>query len=75
MAKMCIPNIIKRTNMKVYNFLMRLNKIRNVLWHESCKCVCRLNSSVYNSKQIWNGDTCRCNCDGDFAGNRIIIFQ
>ena len=40
MAKMCLPNIIKRVYMKVYNFLMRLNEIRNVLWHESCKCVC-----------------------------------
>ena len=39
MAKLCIPNIVKRVNMKVYNFLMRLNEIRNVLWHESCKYV------------------------------------
>ena len=68
MAKLCVPNIIKRINMKVCNFLMRLNETRNVLWHESCKCVCRLNSSVCNSKQIWNSDTCRCNCNEDFAG-------
>ena len=40
MAKLCVPNIVKRGNMKVYNFLMRLNKTCNVLWHESCKCVC-----------------------------------
>ena len=66
--KLCLPNIIKRINMKVYNFLMRLNETRNVLWHESCKCVCRLNSSVSNSKQIWNSDTCRCDCNEDFAG-------
>ena len=68
MAKMCVPNIIKNVNMKVYNFLMRLNETRNVLRHESCKCVCRLNSSVCNSKQIWNSDTCRCDCNEDFAG-------
>ena len=68
MAKMCVPNIIKRVNMKVYNFLMRLNETRNVLWHKSCKCVCRLNSSVCNSKQIWNNDTCKCDCNEDFAG-------
>ena len=47
---------------------MRLNETRNVLWHESCKCVCRLNSSVCNSKQIWNSDTCRCDCNENFAG-------
>ena len=68
MAKMCISNIIKNVNMKVYNFLMSLNETRNVLWHESCKCVCRLNSSVCNSKQIWNSDTCSCDCNEDFAG-------
>ena len=68
MAKLCVPNIIKRINMKVYNFLMRLNETRNVLWHESCKCLYRLNSSVCNSKQIWNSDTCRCYCNEDFAG-------
>ena len=54
--------------MKVYNFLMRLNETRNVLWHESCKCVRKLNSSVCNNKQIWNSDTCRCDCNEDFAG-------
>ena len=68
MAKLCVPNIVKRVNMKVYNFLIRLNEARNVLWHESCKCVCRLNSSVCNSKQIWNSDTCKCDCNEDFAG-------
>ena len=67
MAKRCVPNIIKNVNMKVYNFLIRLNETRNVLRHESYKCVCRLNSSVCNSKQIWNSDTCRCDCNEDFA--------
>ena len=68
MARICVPNIIKNVNMKVYNFLMKLNEARNVLWHESCKCVYKLNSSVCNSKQIWNSDTCRCNCNEDFTG-------
>ena len=67
MSKMCVPNIIKGVNMKVCNFLMRLNETHNVLWHESCKCICPLNSSVCNSKQIWNSDTCRCDCNEDFA--------
>ena len=61
MTKLCVPNVIKRVNMQVYNFLMRL------LWHESCKCICKLNSSVCNNKQIWNDDTCRCDCNEDFT--------
>ena len=46
---------------------MRLNETCNVLWHESCKCVCKLNSSVCNNKQIWNNDTCRCDFNEDFT--------
>ena len=41
MAKLCVPDIVKRVNMQVYNFLMNLNETRSVLWHESCKCVCK----------------------------------
>ena len=67
MAKLCVPGIIKRINIQVYNFLMRLNETRSVLLHESCKCVCKFNSSVCNNKQIWNSDTCRCDCNEDFA--------
>ena len=52
MAKSCVPIIIKIINMQVYNFLMMLYETRNVLWHESCKSVCRLNSTVCNNKQI-----------------------
>ena len=41
MSKICVPKIVKNVNIKVYNFLMRLNETRNVLWHESSKCVCK----------------------------------
>ena len=68
MSKICVPNIIQNVNIKVYNFLMGLNETRNVLWHESCKCVCLLNSSVCNSKHIWNSDICKYDCNEDFAG-------
>ena len=68
MSKICVPKVIKKVNIKVYNFLMMLKETRNVLWHESCRCVCKLNSSVCNIKQIWNSDTCRCDCNEDFAG-------
>ena len=67
MTKLCVIDVIKRVNVQVYNFLMRLNGTRNVLRHESCKCVCKLNSSVCNNKQIWNDDTCRCDCNEDLT--------
>ena len=68
LEKLCVLNVIKGLHMKVYNFLTMLNETRNVLRHESCKCICKLNSSVCNNKQIWNSNTCRCDCNEDFAG-------
>ena len=35
---------------------------RHVKRHETCKCKCRLNASVYNNKQRWNNDKCKCEC-------------
>ena len=35
MYKIFVAKIVKNVNMQVYNFLMRLNETRNVLWHES----------------------------------------
>ena len=31
MAKLCVPGIVKRVNMQVYNFLMRLNETCSAL--------------------------------------------
>ena len=31
MAKLCLPGIVKRVNMQVYNFLMKLNETSSVL--------------------------------------------
>ena len=51
MAKLCIPDIIKDTNIKVFNILAKINEIRKIRWHETCKCVCRFTSAVCNNKQ------------------------
>ena len=67
MVRLCVPNFIKYVNIKVYNLLTRLNETHNVLWHESCECGCKLNSTVCNSEQIWNNNTCRYGCNKDFA--------
>ena len=71
MAKLCVPDVTKNVNMKVYNLLMRANETKNAVWHESCKSVCRLTSAVCNSKQIWNSDTCSCDCNEDFVDKMV----
>ena len=64
-AKLCVPDIIQNINVKVFNLMQRLNETRYIIWHETCKCMCRLTSSICNSKQIWNEDKCRCECKED----------
>ena len=56
--------------MKAFNLIQRINKTKQILWHETCKCVCRLNSAVCNNEQIWNADKCRCECKEDLSNKR-----
>ena len=61
-AKLCVPDIFKKINVKVFNLMSKINETRQIIWHEACKCICRLSAAICNSKQIWNGDKCRCEC-------------
>ena len=44
-------NVFKNVNTKVLNLMSRTNKTRLIKWHETCKCKCRLDAGVCNSKQ------------------------
>ena len=61
-VKVCVPDIIKNLNFKVFNLMSRTNETRFIEWHETCKCECRLDAIVCNNKQHWNNDKCRCEC-------------
>ena len=61
-AKICVPDNIKNTNVKVFNLMSRTNETRHIKWNKTCKCRCRLDASVCNNKQRWNKDKCRCEC-------------
>ena len=61
-AKLCVPDVVKNLNVKVFNLMSRTNETRHIEWHETCKCKCRLDASVCNNKQRWNDDKCRCEC-------------
>ena len=62
-AKICVPDIVKHLNVKVFNLISRTKETKNIKWHETCKCECRLNSIVCNDKQHWNNNKCRCECE------------
>ena len=61
-AKICVPDVIKDLNVKVFNLMSRTNETRFIKWHEKCKCKCRLDAIVCHNKQRWNKNKYRCEC-------------
>ena len=59
-AKICVPDVVKDLNVKVFNLMSRANETKNIKWHETYKYECTLNSTVCNNKQRWNKNKCRC---------------
>ena len=61
-AKICVFNVVKNLNVKVFNLMSRTNETRHIEWHETCKCECKFGTNICNNKQCWNKDKCRCKC-------------
>ena len=61
-AKMCVPDVVKTLNVKIFNLMSRTDETRHMEWHETCKYKCRLYANVCNNKQRWNDDKCTCEC-------------
>ena len=62
LAKLCVHDVLKILNVKVFNLVSVTKETRTIEWHETCNCEWRFNSSVSNNKQRWNDDECRCEC-------------
>ena len=50
-TKICVPDIIKKLDVKVFNLISRTNETRFIEWHETCKCECKFGENVCNTKQ------------------------
>ena len=61
-ARMCVPDVVKDLNIDLFNLMSRTIETKNIKWHETCKCECRLDAIVCNNKQRWNKNKCRCDC-------------
>ena len=57
-AKICVPDVVKDLNVKVFNLMSRTNETIRIKSHEKCKYKCRLDASVCNDKHRWNNDKC-----------------
>ena len=58
---MC-SSYLKNLNVTVFSLISRTNEPKSINWHETSKCVCRLDKIIYNNKEGWNKDKCRCEC-------------
>ena len=75
-AKLYVSDVVKSLNVKVFNLISRTNETRHIEQHKTFRC--RLDTSVFNNKQRWNEDKCRCEykelidkglCDKSFIWN------
>ena len=61
-AKICVPDVVKSLNIKVFNLMSRTNGTRHIEWHETCKCEWEFWANICDNKQRWNNDKCWCEC-------------
>ena len=40
-ARICVPDVIKNFNVRVFNLMSRTNETTFIEWHDKCKCECR----------------------------------
>ena len=50
-AKICVPDVVKNLNVKIFNLMSRTNERRFIEWHETYKCECKFGANICNNKQ------------------------
>ena len=51
-AELCVFDVVKHINAKVFNLMSRTNETRYVSLHETCGCKCRLDGSVCTENSV-----------------------
>ena len=49
-SKVCIHDIIKNVTVKMFDSMALTNTTKQITFHQSCKCFCRLDPIVCNNK-------------------------
>ena len=49
-VKVCVPNVVRNLNVKVFNLKSRNNETRHIEWHETCKYECKFGANICNNK-------------------------
>ena len=48
-TKICVPDVVKDLNVKVFNLISKTNETKHIKWHKTCKCECRLDAIIFNN--------------------------
>ena len=60
--KFFLPDSIKNISVKSFDLISKKNVLKNISFHQSCKCGCLLDEKVCNNLQRWSGNKCKCEC-------------
>ena len=58
--RICVPDVVKNLNVKVFHLMSRTNETRFIEWHKTCTCECKFGANVCNNKQRSNKNKRRC---------------
>ena len=58
--KVYLPDAVKIISGKSLDLISGKSVLKNISFHQSCKCGCLLGEKVCNNKQKWNKEKCRC---------------
>ena len=58
--KAFLPDIIKNISVKRFDLITKKSVLKNISFHQSCKCGFLLDKSVCNNLQKWNKEKRRC---------------
>ena len=61
-ANICVPDVAKNLNIKVFNLMSRTDESGHIEWHKMWKCVYKFGANICIDKQSWNNHKCRCEC-------------
>ena len=60
--KLCVLNKTEDLNLRVFNIIKGINKLKTLAKHISCGCKCKFDGRKCNSNQWWNNGKCQCEC-------------
>ena len=76
-AKLCVLDVVKNMNIKIFNLMTMTSETCHLFWHETCACKCRLHARVCNNRQHCRKrliDKLVEECSDDIDGNEIFIM-